>query len=286
MLTLGEKSMDVRCSNCQTEYEFDESRIPANGASVKCSNCYHVFRIEKQAPTVQSVRPAPAQTQNQEPAAQPWIVRGQDGSTITCNGLSDIQHMIKANRLTRDDYLQKPGQDWIALGDVPELVSIFNMFSVPEAAPTQAPFPISPQSAAPNQATQLFIKQADFSSPIKETETHPKTLDTPWPQIEPSPHQSQPEIPAAQPQVTRPEMATPQPPAPQFQAQPQAPLSQPEMPAAPAAGVPLEQLMNQQLSPTREEIPQAISSTNGSASLPQPPAPQFQAQPQAPLSQP
>ena len=39
--------MDVRCDQCNSEYEFDEARIPPDGLPVKCSSCSHVFRVYK-----------------------------------------------------------------------------------------------------------------------------------------------------------------------------------------------------------------------------------------------
>ena len=43
--------MDVRCEKCQTEYELDESRLKPGGVTVKCTNCGHMFKIRKRAPT-------------------------------------------------------------------------------------------------------------------------------------------------------------------------------------------------------------------------------------------
>lgn len=37
--------MHVRCPQCGAVYDFDEARIPAEGVSVKCSQCAHVFRV-------------------------------------------------------------------------------------------------------------------------------------------------------------------------------------------------------------------------------------------------
>ena len=40
-------SMDVRCDRCQTEYQFEESRIPEQGISMRCTSCGHVLKVQK-----------------------------------------------------------------------------------------------------------------------------------------------------------------------------------------------------------------------------------------------
>jgi len=42
--------MDVRCENCQVEYELEDSKLKASGVTVKCANCGHMFRIRKRNP--------------------------------------------------------------------------------------------------------------------------------------------------------------------------------------------------------------------------------------------
>ena len=37
--------MDVRCSRCATEYEFDDALISERGTTVKCTNCGFQFKI-------------------------------------------------------------------------------------------------------------------------------------------------------------------------------------------------------------------------------------------------
>ena len=40
--------MEVICSSCGTEYDFDEARVPKDGVTVKCTTCGHVFKVTKQ----------------------------------------------------------------------------------------------------------------------------------------------------------------------------------------------------------------------------------------------
>ena len=37
--------MIVTCASCMTKFSLDESKIPANGAKVRCSKCQHVFFV-------------------------------------------------------------------------------------------------------------------------------------------------------------------------------------------------------------------------------------------------
>ena len=57
--------MEVRCSSCSTEYEFDDALVSARGTSVKCTNCGHQFRVH-----------APAAVAG---VAEKWIVRDSRG---------------------------------------------------------------------------------------------------------------------------------------------------------------------------------------------------------------
>ena len=37
--------MDVRCSRCGTEYDFDDALVSERGTTVKCTNCGHQFKV-------------------------------------------------------------------------------------------------------------------------------------------------------------------------------------------------------------------------------------------------
>ena len=37
--------MIVTCASCLTKFSLDESRLPAQGAKVRCSRCQHVFHV-------------------------------------------------------------------------------------------------------------------------------------------------------------------------------------------------------------------------------------------------
>jgi predicted Zn finger-like uncharacterized protein len=52
-------SLRIRCERCATVYELDEKRLPARGASVKCTRCQHVFRAVPPAPAEAAATAAP-----------------------------------------------------------------------------------------------------------------------------------------------------------------------------------------------------------------------------------
>ena len=72
--------MEVRCSSCSTEYEFDDALVSARGTSVKCTNCGHQFRVH--AP--------PAATG----ISEKWIVRDGRGKESTFTSLRELQQAI------------------------------------------------------------------------------------------------------------------------------------------------------------------------------------------------
>ncbi len=69
--------MVVKCPNCQSGYQVDESKIPARGAYTRCRNCQTRFKVQPgaSAPPADRSRPAsappPAAAASQETAAAP-----------------------------------------------------------------------------------------------------------------------------------------------------------------------------------------------------------------------
>lgn len=43
--------MDVRCENCGTEYELDDTKLKPSGVTVKCTHCGHMFKVRKRINT-------------------------------------------------------------------------------------------------------------------------------------------------------------------------------------------------------------------------------------------
>lgn len=41
------RPVDVRCERCKATYRFDEAQVPAEGLTVRCTTCGHVFLVRK-----------------------------------------------------------------------------------------------------------------------------------------------------------------------------------------------------------------------------------------------
>lgn len=116
--------MEVRCSNCATEYEFDDALVSARGTSVKCTNCGHQFRVH---PTTAS--PTVAET---------WVVRDAQKRETTFTSLRDLQQAIVKGQLSPQHQLSHGGQAFRALEDIYELQTFF---SVARQRPPNRPAP-------------------------------------------------------------------------------------------------------------------------------------------------
>jgi predicted Zn finger-like uncharacterized protein len=139
--------MDVRCEKCQTEYELDESRLKPGGVTVKCTNCGHMFKIRKRAPTnvgqatmqdaaTPGPRPHRVSSKNDVPenlsdvpsgpnSDRQWLVRLENGEQKTCRELATLQQWIVAGVATRESMISRSGKTWKRLGDIAELSQYF-----------------------------------------------------------------------------------------------------------------------------------------------------------------
>jgi predicted Zn finger-like uncharacterized protein len=104
--------MEVRCSNCATEYEFDDALVSARGTSVKCTNCGHQFRVH---PT--SASPT---------LAEKWVVRDAQKRETVFTSLRDLQQAIVKGQLSPQHQLSHGGQAFRPLEDIYELQTFFN----------------------------------------------------------------------------------------------------------------------------------------------------------------
>src|SRR5579862_3689704 len=150
--------MDVRCEKCGTEYELDEARLKPGGVTVKCTNCGHMFKIRKRAPTNVGATPPPEITRPRapsggvptraasSPAPEPvrsrapdsgrvlrdtggderlWIIRFDNGEQKTCKELATLQQWIVSGTVSRESMISRTGKTWKRLGDIAELSSFF-----------------------------------------------------------------------------------------------------------------------------------------------------------------
>ncbi len=169
--------MDVSCPRCQTEYDFDEARIPDDGVTVKCTQCGHVFRVKRRA--AEATLPPP-------PVPREWKIRRRaSGTTSTCRELTTLQQWIVEGKVLRDDEISLTGETWKRLGDIPELASFFQV--VDDAAkgralrsPSLVPPPPPAPSVPPNTSITETWREPQFKTPAPPALPPPPTGDSPF----------------------------------------------------------------------------------------------------------
>src|SRR6187549_2025679 len=102
--------MEVRCSNCATEYEFDDALVSARGTSVKCTNCGHQFRVH-----------AP------KGASEKWVVRDTRGKETTFTSLRDLQQAIVKGAIDPKHEMAHGDRAFRPLQDIYELQTFFDV---------------------------------------------------------------------------------------------------------------------------------------------------------------
>ena len=110
--------MNVRCERCQTEYELEDSQVMGGTATVKCTQCGHVFAVSSADKTLFSSgleggRPLEGR------------VRQVNGNTFLFHDLSILQRWIIERKVNRDDEVSLSGGAWSRLGNSPDLATFF-----------------------------------------------------------------------------------------------------------------------------------------------------------------
>jgi predicted Zn finger-like uncharacterized protein len=134
--------MDIRCERCQTEYEFDETKVTEAGVTVKCTNCGNLFRVRRRAEAPTAVIAAPSKE-------KVWMVRSRDGDLRRFRELTTLQQWIVESRVARDDEISLTGETWKRLGDIAELASFFHVVEQAKAAAAGTVQATVPQKTAP-----------------------------------------------------------------------------------------------------------------------------------------
>jgi predicted Zn finger-like uncharacterized protein len=98
--------MDVRCSRCGTEYEFDDALISERGTTVKCTNCGYQFKVYPDAGAA---------------APERWVVRTAAGRELVYTSLKDLQRGIAKEHVAADDMLSRGNGPARPLSSIPEL---------------------------------------------------------------------------------------------------------------------------------------------------------------------
>ena len=106
--------MEVRCPKCATVFEFDERQMRGAVATLKCSVCQHLFRLE----TTTSIQ------ENQSR----WMVRDrQTGDVLYFAGFDVLHRWILEGKVQKQDQISRTGDKWTALDDVGEFMPIFQV---------------------------------------------------------------------------------------------------------------------------------------------------------------
>ncbi len=154
--------MDVRCSRCGVEYEFDDEKVKPSGVTVKCTSCGHVFKVSRAT----AEDSAPFMT---SPSGEGWMVRHRDGTVTRFKELTTLQKWIVEQKVGSNDEISRTGRTWRPLGDIAELASFFDVVEAANAArhaqlaeaPTAPPQPAQP----PREALPERVPTAPFPTP-------------------------------------------------------------------------------------------------------------------------
>lgn len=111
--------MDVRCSRCGVEYEFEDEKVKPTGVTVKCTSCGHVFKVRRPDDGSPPTTPSEPRTG--------WTVRHVDGTVTQFHDMTALQRWIVEGRLRPEAELALPGGGWRPLGQIPELSSFFDV---------------------------------------------------------------------------------------------------------------------------------------------------------------
>ena len=118
--------MDIICSQCRTEYEFDEKDLLPHGVRVQCTTCGHTFQVSQSTDDDLS-----SANDNDEITAKVnlghWMVRQGSGEVYQFEQLTTLQQWIVERRVTREDEISRGGTAWKRLGSIPELETFFRV---------------------------------------------------------------------------------------------------------------------------------------------------------------
>ncbi|MGB0679106.1 MAG: zinc-ribbon domain-containing protein [Polyangiales bacterium] len=143
--------MDVTCTSCGTEYEFDETLVAKDGTRVKCTRCGAVFTIFADPSRL--------------PAAAGWQVQHPTQGWQNYDSLRALRRAIVGGQLGPDDPIRRGDGPAKRLGDIAELAALFSQATTraaplpsrPPAAAAPPGGPAAPASLRPGQATVLGV---------------------------------------------------------------------------------------------------------------------------------
>lgn len=105
--------MDVRCPQCETLYDIQERQLRGGGATLKCSQCDHVFRLQTSVALNQENR-------------RRWMLRStSSGDILYFSAFDQLHKWIMNGEASKEDEISRTGNRWTRLVDVGEFMPIF-----------------------------------------------------------------------------------------------------------------------------------------------------------------
>ncbi|MFB6373258.1 MAG: tetratricopeptide repeat protein [Bradymonadaceae bacterium] len=151
--------MDIRCPQCDTLYEFDESRVNSGSATLKCRKCQHMFRLGSDA-------------QPSREDQQRWMVREPNsGDILYFNSFETLHRWIVEREIDRNWEISRTGDEWKTLGDVGEFRPIFQVVDNVSSLEPDDPQPGTTEKAPEREARakkdtlDQFDSQGNGSAP-------------------------------------------------------------------------------------------------------------------------
>jgi predicted Zn finger-like uncharacterized protein len=106
-------TMDICCPQCDTLYEIDARHLRGGAATLKCSQCDHVFRLQSEAALSQ---------ENQ----RRWMVKNTgSGDILYLSGFDQLHEWILQGKVDKSDQVSRTGKTWKCLEEIGEFRPIF-----------------------------------------------------------------------------------------------------------------------------------------------------------------
>ncbi len=148
--------MIVTCERCSARYKLDDSKIKGRGARITCPKCQHVFVVYTKGNEPEPEPPPEEDTdgdveRSSNPLAQDpdspsgltgrdrtadqldfrkvgistWKVKVKIGLVYDFSDIGTLRKYIQDRRVTEDDVISHDGQNWVRIGDIPDLDAYF-----------------------------------------------------------------------------------------------------------------------------------------------------------------
>lgn len=131
--------MDVSCPRCETLYELDPQQVRHSGATLKCSQCGYIFRLDSSDSAL-------------DESQRRWMVRkAGSGDILYFTSFDTLHRWIMERSVGPRDTISRTGQKWTELESIGEFMPIFQVLaSIAKLTngPDEAPDSQIPQSPA------------------------------------------------------------------------------------------------------------------------------------------